>query len=51
MKNVFPILFFLIFLCASQVTAQVTVLLGVVPSVGTAGQSLEVVIKGLAIRL
>jgi FG-GAP-like repeat len=49
MNNVLPILFFLVFLSASQVTAQVTVLLGVVPSVGTAGQSLEVVIKGLAI--
>ncbi len=49
MRYLSLLLLFLAGLSASPVSAQVTVLLGAVPSVGSAGQSLGVVIKGILI--
>ena len=47
MRNLlFRFIFFLALIIASPVTAQVTILLGAVPNVGTAGESVSVVIKG-----
>ena len=50
MRNlIFRSIFFLILISATTVSAQVTILLGLVPNVGTAGKSISVVIKGISI--